>query len=381
MATERKQWENVRELGSGGQGRVYLVRTPLRSKQRADAAKRITDTLHSAAGGLRANAVYEMAEDVFFYGRPEQSSEIAALKEFEVGKNDQEQAIKRLELEIKALSNIQHPSILKYIDASVGERFLVTQFYPNGSLHGQPNAFKDDPIRALKAFRSLVEAVKLIHENGAIHRDIKPENIFLSATGDLVLGDFGIVIFRDSGRLTATYERAGTRYWMAPWVDRKERIELTKIDATLDIYPLGKVLWFLIAGKDIFSREEFDDPEYNLEALFPDQAFVMKKVNALLGKCVVPKRNLCLGKADDLLYEVQKLESALSGSGHREAGAQLWPCRTCGKGEYEVRIVNNDAGPVPLTVQVYKQGFGVAYEHRVKMYVCNNCGHVELFMS
>jgi serine/threonine protein kinase len=383
MATTRKEWENIRQLGFGGQGKVYLVRTPSRSEERVEAAKRIRDTFHSAGGGLGVIATNSMAEDIFLCGRSERCSEIAALKEFEVGGIDKEQAIKRLEAEIKALSTIQYPSILKYVDASVDERFLVSQFYPNGSLHGQATAFKGDPIRALKAFRSLVEAVKLIHDNGAIHRDIKPENIFLSATGDLVLGDFGIVIFRDSDRLTATYERAGTRYWMAPWVDRKERIELAKVDATLDIYPLGKLLWFLIAGRDIFSREEFDDTEYNLEVLFPDQAFAMRKVNALLRKCVVAKRNLCLGKADDLLSEIRKLESTLSGPGCREPDAQSWPCRVCGRGEYEVRLVKTDSGSaeVPLTVQVYKQGFGVAHEHRIQMYFCNNCGHVELFIS
>jgi hypothetical protein len=96
---------------------------------------------------------------------------------------------------------------------------------------------------------------------------------------------------------------------------------------------------------------------------------------------VVHKRNLCLGTADDLLSEVRKLESALSGSGYREADAQSWPCRTCGKGEYEVRLVNADPTPVPLTIQVYKKGFGVAYENQVKLYACNNCGHVDLFMS
>jgi serine/threonine protein kinase len=175
-------------------------------------------------------------------------------------------------------------------------RFIVTKYFPKGSISKQFDLYRGNPIAALKAFKAIVEGVQQIHKAGAIHRDIKPENIFVFETGSLVLGDFGIVFFRDGDRLTETYERAGTRYWMAPWVDRKERIELTKIDATLDIYSLGKLLWFLIAGRDVFSREDFDDPEYNLEASFPNES-KMRDINAILGKCVVARKSECLQTA------------------------------------------------------------------------------------
>ncbi len=57
----------------------------------------------------------------------------------------------------------------------------------------------------------VAEGVKEIHDRNAIHRHIKPENIFLSESGSLVLGDFGIVIFKSDDRLTATDERQGRR--------------------------------------------------------------------------------------------------------------------------------------------------------------------------
>jgi serine/threonine protein kinase len=47
----------------------------------------------------------------------------------------------------------------------------------------------------LEAFRALVDGVREIHKQGAIHRDIKTENIFVATSGELVLGDFGIVFF------------------------------------------------------------------------------------------------------------------------------------------------------------------------------------------
>ena len=41
-------------------------------------------------------------------------------------------------------------------------------------------------------FVQLMTALKYIHQSGLIHRDIKPENIFVSPTGKLKVGDFGL---------------------------------------------------------------------------------------------------------------------------------------------------------------------------------------------
>jgi serine/threonine protein kinase len=379
MATKREQWEHIRRLGSGGQGEVFLVRRPDRATARQRALNQIRSALQRDVNLFNALSD-NLLSDMYLCGRPDELDEVAALKEFKIDSEDQEQAINRLKAEIKALSNIQHPSILKYIDSSVDERFLVTQYYPGGSLLKKPTAFKGDPLRALRAFSSLVEAVKLIHENGAIHRDIKPENIFLSESGNLVLGDFGIVIFRDHDRLTATYERAGTRYWMAPWVDRKERIELAKVDATLDIYPLGKLLWFMIAGRDIFSREEYDEPEYNLEKLFPDQEITMRSINAILEKCVVSKRTQCMASADDLLAEVRLLEKTFSRGNYRPPNAESWPCQSCGVGEYKRAQSAPPNSGSTLFVQAYHQTSGIPNSH-FPAYVCDHCSHIQLFLK
>jgi serine/threonine protein kinase len=121
MATERQRWENIKELGSGGQGNVYLVRRPESGAEYQKAAKRIQDVLMSVGGGLAPERVKALATDIFFCGRPEEKGEVAALKDFVLEGRDQEQAIKRLEAEIKALRTIQHPAILKLLDASVDE--------------------------------------------------------------------------------------------------------------------------------------------------------------------------------------------------------------------------------------------------------------------
>lgn len=106
--------------------------------------------------------------------------------------------------------------------------------------------YKGRALAVLLAFKPLVQGVGLIHEQGAIHRDIRPENIFVANDGRLVLGDFGVVFFRDQkrARLTEIYgERVGSHWWMAPWVYAPARVEIDEIKPALDIFPLAKVLW------------------------------------------------------------------------------------------------------------------------------------------
>src|SRR3954464_10958451 len=103
MATKREHWQIIKKLGSGGQGTVFLVRRPETGAEYREAAKRIQNVLMSTGGGLSPERVKALAEDLYFCGKPSRLDEVAALKEFSVNGCDQEQAIGRLEAEVKAL--------------------------------------------------------------------------------------------------------------------------------------------------------------------------------------------------------------------------------------------------------------------------------------
>ena len=117
--------------------------------------------------------------------------------------------------------------------------------------------------RVIHVVGQLCDALAAIHAAGIVHRDLKPENIFLTVRdGELdfvkVL-DFGVCKFNDDtrARLTATGDAVGTPLFMAP-----EQVEGRKdCDFRVDIYALGAILYFLLAG-----RAPFDAP--SLPALF-----------------------------------------------------------------------------------------------------------------
>jgi serine/threonine protein kinase len=54
--------------------------------------------------------------------------------------------------------------------------------------------------KAAKYIYQVADAVNYCHLNKVIHRDIKPENLLLTASGDIVLADFGWSVHAPSSR-------------------------------------------------------------------------------------------------------------------------------------------------------------------------------------
>jgi serine/threonine protein kinase len=117
-----------------------------------------------------------------------------------------------------------------------------------------------------QACQSLAEA----HDAFLYHRDIKPPNLFLCRAADEVdiikLLDFGIVQSINENpikpvalkqepqfetpKLTQLGAMLGTPGFMAP-----EQILGMQLDGRADLYSLGCVAWWLLAGREVFGRE------------------------------------------------------------------------------------------------------------------------------
>jgi len=60
----------------------------------------------------------------------------------------------------------------------------------NNRIKRQVGPFREE--RILSWFVQLCLALKHMHDRKILHRDLKTHNVFLTATGDVKLGDFGI---------------------------------------------------------------------------------------------------------------------------------------------------------------------------------------------
>jgi serine/threonine protein kinase len=95
-------------------------------------------------------------------------------------------------------------------------------------------------------------ALSAAHGQGILHRDLKPSNIMLTASGRVVLLDFGLAMARGADRLTRTGAQIGTVHYMAP---EQIRAEAHRIDERTDVYSLGVVLRELITLRPAFEGD------------------------------------------------------------------------------------------------------------------------------
>jgi len=84
-------------------------------------------------------------------------------------------------------------------------------------------------------------AIDVLNRYHLVHRDIKPQNIFVNATGDYKLGDYGTARAMESA--VTAMSRKGTYNYMAPEIYRNQ-----PADSRVDMYSLGLVMYRLMNG-------------------------------------------------------------------------------------------------------------------------------------
>jgi len=381
-----RDWEEIKRLGEGGQSEVFLVRNSERIAER----RKHLDKLKQLAGqGFDDVRAQQFAEATLGYGREERPSELGALRVYKpraAGPDAEKQALERLRIEIAVLGQ-NRLGLPRLLDSNEVERWVVTEYFREGTLEKHVLSYKGNPLLCLTAFCPLVKTVAALHKENVFHRDIKPANVFIGRDGNLILGDFGIAFLPDQPeRVTFTNESVGPRHYMPPWAESEKRLE--KVGGNFDVYMLGKLLWCMVAGRLRLIREWYRRSEFDLTVEFPNDPH-MHAINAILDKCLHDDPDKCLPRADELLMVVDGHLSVMRNGGQMLRDGVPRPCRICGKGLYEpsgarsgqpAQVLALPSGSVSVPGSA-----SASWRHEAALYlqflICNYCGNVELFKT
>eukprot|EP01083_Nonionella_stella_P299025 1014719_1 len=187
------------------------------------------------------------------------------------GNNIFKENIKSIQHEIRTLSKLSHPNIVRYLGSSQTKNHLniFLEYMSGGSIAGMLNMFGPFELPLIKSYTmQILNGLAFLHSQNIIHRDIKGSNILVNPDGCLKLADFGVCWTFDaqlsinaggSGvpnhlhKQTLPSSLHGTVHWMAPEVIRQN-----KYDYKADIYSLGITILEMINGHP---------PHYNKETI------------------------------------------------------------------------------------------------------------------
>ncbi|KAF4089927.1 hypothetical protein AMELA_G00043940 [Ameiurus melas] len=240
---------------------------------------------------------------------------------------------KKARREVKALSRLEHPNIVRYhtswteetdygddtsetfstSSSGSGSEFLYIQmeFCEGKTLrqwieerNSDPKKYPERRREAAEIIKQVLEAVKYIHSQTLFHRDLKPANIMVGHVGGVKVVDFGLVTKEeesDDGNPLERTKRAGTRSYMSP----EQRQHKTDYCKKVDIYAVGliyfELLWCIATQTE--RQKLWDDIR---SKKFPEEFskrfdFEHKLIERML--CENPERR---PEASDLLTELEQ---------------------------------------------------------------------------
>ncbi|KAK8870203.1 hypothetical protein M9Y10_008080 [Tritrichomonas musculus] len=165
--------------------------------------------------------------------------------------------------EIFTMSNLRHPSLLKFCGYTTEPPFCVlTEYMENGSLydyllqHPKDITPTDKTLIALDIARGL----EFLHCRGIIHRDLKSLNILLDSRKRAKIADFGLTRMKSKDPMTGL---VGTSHWMAPEV----LMSSPYYDEKVDIYSFGILMWELLTSECPYQNESLDPATLTLQIM------------------------------------------------------------------------------------------------------------------
>jgi hypothetical protein len=204
----------VRQIGTGGMGRVWLARD---------------EVLH------REVAIKEV------------------ILPAGLGEAERRQIMEGTLREARAAGRLSHPNVVQVYDVVMFEDrpWIVMEYVPSRSLYQTIKA--DGPLapkRVAEIGLLVLAALQAAHKARVWHRDVKPGNVLLARDGRVVLTDFGLATFDGDGGITRSGLILGSAQYIAP-----ERAKDGVSGPEADMWSLGATLYAAVEGRSPYARD------------------------------------------------------------------------------------------------------------------------------
>jgi serine/threonine protein kinase len=330
-----EKWKRIRSLTAGGQGEIFLVKRNDSEQEELFVQKRLKNT-----------------------NSPERR--------------------RRFEQETETTAKLQHPNILKIIESGIDQSppYYISEYCEGGALDSRATEYRRDVSAVVRDLLPIVDALSTAHKAGVFHRDIKPSNILFRKDGTVVLGDFGICFVEGGQKVTLTDEAVGSINFIAPEMESGQQSLGEPSDKT-DVYSLGKVIYFLLSGGRIFSREDHRSGSLSLLSMLKDQRF--EHVHDLIDRMVVrePSKRISMKEVGNAMEKMRTLVLGDYAPLKPSLGIR---CRFCGQGSYKRLGTRRTYYQTTLPPDSFPEiGIQIPQGHRMGVLKCDKCGHIQIF--
>jgi serine/threonine protein kinase len=154
----------------------------------------------------------------------------------------------RLNRESTALASVDHANVVPIYEAGEfdGRLFIASRWVNGTSLSALVQEQGPlEPRRAVRIVNQVASALHATHVLGIMHRNVKPSSVLVTEGDHAYLTDFGVARrASDLTGLTMQEHLVGSFDYLAP-----EYLEGDPVDARVDIYGLGCVLYEALTGE------------------------------------------------------------------------------------------------------------------------------------
>lgn len=197
--------------------------------------------------------------------------------------------------EARLSAQLNHSNVVQVFDIGIGDKtyFIVLEYVDGADLKAIIETLRQRRVTfplhaAIHIAIQIAEGLSYAHELkdadgngfGIVHRDVSPPNVIITRYGEVKLMDFGLAKANNQLEKSEPGIIKGKFSYLAP-----EAAMGHEVDARVDIFAVGIILWEMLAGRRLFMGEsDYDTVRLVQQAKIPSLMTLNPQVPAAVDR-------------------------------------------------------------------------------------------------